>query len=194
MTQCLLAYPKTMFILTGIVALVTYLVVSYTTVNEEFTDKGGSSQIAVVSNDVDALPANWIQSVSENIGTTPSCGNVELRPKLGDAMAGFYPKGDGGGSIKNCNIGESLTVSNKLTGGGGVQQMVSCRITPKRSFTCDSDQLSSGTCTFPPYLYSGTYGCTSAKPSIKEPPYEFQVVVNNNKDNVYTDRGPTVDR
>ena len=180
----------------GLLILGLYCVVASTPrrIQESFVPIASSTQMAIVSNDVDILPAEWSESMEEDIGPTPSCGQVELRPKIGSDPAGFYPK-KGDDSIKNCNIGEALTVTNKLTSGGDVQQMVSCRITPHRSFTCDSQQLAKKAgCTFPPFLYSGKYQCNSAKPNLKEPPYQFSVVVNNDGDTTYSDRGPTLNR
>ena len=146
----------------GIMVIGLYCII-VTKSTESFSILPISSQQVVVSNDVDSLPATWVETVEDDIGDTPSCGNVELRPKIGDSPVGFYPMNSYGTSVKNCNIGESLTLTNRLTDNVDLNQMVSCRITPKRSFTWDSKQLRNGGCKFPPYLYSGSYNCTSAK-------------------------------
>lgn len=109
------------------------------------------------------------------------CGIIQIRPTRGNAPGGFYP------DTKNCNLGEKVIIKNKHP---GIQQTVSCRITPDRSFICNAQQLKKG-CRLPPYYSPGSFACYSAMPGNQNStPFKNKIIVNGNTTDVYDDNGP----
>ena len=170
-TQTNNQYPR-ILITVGILIIGLYCLV-YSSNKESFqTTLYYDTQYA--TNYVDNLSQDWPKQKS-HWTNAPSCGNVYLQNARGSSKAGFHP------GSKNCNVGETITITNQMT--GGVQQHISCRITPKTEFKCSSPG-----CVFPPYVYSGQYQCKSYG-SDKDHPYTLNVTVNNDTtdSNNYTD-------
>lgn len=138
-----------------------------------------TSDIKYADNIVDKLPTVWhpLPPVMEE---AKECGVIQIRPTRDKSPGGFFP------NTKNCNLGERVILKNYHP---GVNQMVSCRVTPMRSFVCTTDQLKQG-CALPPFYNSGTYSCYSAMPSNSgTDAFKNKIIVNNNTTNVYDDRG-----
>lgn len=108
-------------------------------------------------NVVDGLGDDWIKDMkTKETSWDPkprSCGTIEIGATRGGSKGGFFP------NTKNCNINEQLSVVNLHP---NVRQTVECQISPNRSFVCDNMKMGDD-CTFPPFLYSGKFQCTSAK-------------------------------
>ena len=108
-------------------------------------------------NVVDGLKDDWITDMNTKLPDWDpkprSCGTIEIGATRGGSKGGFFP------NAKNCNINEQLSVVNLHP---NVKQTVECQVSPNRSFVCDNMKMGDE-CTFPPFLYSGKYQCTSAK-------------------------------
>jgi len=123
-------------------------------------------------NVVDGLNDDWITDMQTKMPDWDpkprSCGTIEIGATRGGSKGGFFP------NTKNCNINEQLSVVNLHP---NVKQTVECQISPNRSFVCDNMKMGDE-CTFPPFLYSGKFQCTSAKQNtLGQKPFVSNVVV-----------------
>ena len=153
---------------------------------ERFADDDNNKKVHTIqdiiddTNEVDQLGTDWQVAMEEAEWDPPprSCGTYEIGVTRGSSKAGFFP------ASKNCNINEQITIVNKHP---NIRQTIDCQITPRRTFRCGN--LKEGdSCTFPPFLYSGKYTCTSAKQgTLGTKPFTTDITVSGDDGTTYDD-------